>query len=56
MGLDARPGFFARAWFSEQDSAALVALAAQLGIPIVVTEEEPERNGATDPTGYGPTR
>jgi len=58
--VDAQPGFFARAWFSEQDSAAagsalaraawLVALAAQLGIPIVATEEEPERNGATDPS------
>jgi nicotinamidase-related amidase len=29
--------------------AWLVAIAARLGIPVVVTEEEPERNGATDP-------
>jgi nicotinamidase-related amidase len=27
----------------------LVALAGRLGIPVVVTEEEPERNGSTDP-------
>ena len=57
--VDVQPGFLARAWFSEQDAAAaraaldrivwLVALAARLGIPIVVTEEEPERNGPTDP-------
>src|SRR5439155_954742 len=26
----------------------LVAVAARLGVPVVVTEEEPERNGATD--------
>jgi nicotinamidase-related amidase len=57
--VDVQAGFLARAWFSEQDAAAaqtaldravwLVALAARLGIPIVVTEEEPERNGPTDP-------
>jgi nicotinamidase-related amidase len=57
--VDVQPGFLARAWFSEQDVVAartaldrmvwLVALAARLGIPIVVTEEEPERNGPTDP-------
>ena len=56
--VDVHPGFLARAWFSEQDAAAaraaldravwLVALAARLGIPIVVTEEEPERHGPTD--------
>ena len=56
--VDMQPGFLARAWFSERDTAAarvaldravwLVALAARLGIPVVVTEEEPERNGATD--------
>jgi nicotinamidase-related amidase len=55
--VDVQPGFLARSWFSEQDAAAartaleraawLVALSARLGIPIVVTEEEPERNGAT---------
>lgn len=57
--VDVQPGFLARAWFSEQDAAAaqtaldsvvwVVALAARLKIPIVVTEEEPERNGPTDP-------
>jgi nicotinamidase-related amidase len=56
--VDVQPGFLARAWFSEQDVAAsqaalertawLVSLAARLGIPIVVTEEEPERHGRTD--------
>src|SRR5947209_3567062 len=30
-------------------AAWLVALAARLAIPVVVTEEEPERNGATEP-------
>jgi nicotinamidase-related amidase len=57
--VDAQPGFLARDWFSSEDTAAaasaldravwLVALAVELGIPIVVTEEEPERNGSTDP-------
>jgi nicotinamidase-related amidase len=57
--VDAQPGFLARDWFSADDTAGagsaldravwLVALAAALGIPIVVTEEEPERNGSTDP-------
>jgi len=57
--VDMQAGFLARAWFSEQDVEAarqalgragwLVAVAAKLGIPIVVTEEEPERNGPTDP-------
>jgi len=57
--VDVQPGFLAREWFSEQDAAAasaalaravwLVALAARLEIPVVVTEEEPERNGSTDP-------
>jgi nicotinamidase-related amidase len=57
--VDAQPGFLARSWFSAEDAAAagaalervvwLVAVAAELGIPIVVTEEEPERNGPTDP-------
>jgi nicotinamidase-related amidase len=56
--VDVQPGFLERAWFSERDSAKartalermlwLVALAARLEIPIVVTEEEPERNGQTD--------
>jgi len=57
--VDVQPGFLARDWFAEADVVAartaldrvvwLVALAARLGIPIVVTEEEPERHGATDP-------
>jgi nicotinamidase-related amidase len=57
--VDVQPGFLARSWFSPEDAAAaqtmldrvvwLVALAARLEIPIVVTEEEPERNGPTDP-------
>jgi nicotinamidase-related amidase len=56
--VDVQPGFVAREWFSPDDELAsrtaveraawLVALAARLEIPIVVTEEEPERNGATD--------
>jgi nicotinamidase-related amidase len=56
--VDMQPGFLARAWFSEQDTIAaraaldravwLVALASRLRVPIVVTEEEPERNGSTD--------
>ena len=57
--VDVQAGFLARAWFSEQETLAagavldrmvwLVAVAARLAIPIVVTEEEPERNGPTDP-------
>jgi nicotinamidase-related amidase len=57
--VDAQPGFLARSWFSPEDVAAagsaleratwLVAVAVALEIPVVVTEEEPERNGATDP-------
>jgi nicotinamidase-related amidase len=56
--VDVQPAFLARDWFSDDDVATsgaaldrmvwLVALAARLGIPIVVTEEEPERNGSTD--------
>lgn len=56
--VDLQPGFLAKAWFSDEDEAAaasardraawLVALAARLAIPIVATEEEPERYGATD--------
>jgi nicotinamidase-related amidase len=48
--VDVQPGFLA----AEADSAVegmawLVAVAARLGVPVVATEEEPERNGATDP-------
>jgi nicotinamidase-related amidase len=56
--VDAQPGFLAREWFTDEDVAAartalermawLVAVAARLGIPVVATEEEPERNGSTD--------
>jgi nicotinamidase-related amidase len=56
--VDAQPRFFRKEWFSEADTTAahtaleraawLVSLAATLGIPVVVTEEEPERNGATE--------
>src|SRR4051812_7643226 len=46
--VDAQPGFLP----DEAESAVarmawLVALAGRLGIPVVVTEEEPERNGST---------
>jgi nicotinamidase-related amidase len=57
--VDVQPGFLAKDWFSERDAAAaraaldrmvwLVAVAARLGVPIVVTEEEPERHGSTEP-------
>ena len=57
--VDVQPRFLAGPGLSEQDALAaeqaleravwLVALAGRLGIPIVVTEEEPERNGPTDP-------
>ena len=48
--VDVQPGFLA----AEADGAVermawLVAVAARLGVPVVVTEEEPERNGPTDP-------
>jgi nicotinamidase-related amidase len=42
LGAGAEPALERIAW--------LVAVAARLGVPVVVTEEEPERNGATDPT------
>lgn len=47
--VDAQPGFLpAEAEAAVERMAWLVALAARLGVPVVVTEEEPERNGATD--------
>jgi nicotinamidase-related amidase len=56
--VDLQPGFLARDWFTPDDVAAarsaaaragwLAALAVRLGIPVVVTEEEPERHGTTD--------
>jgi nicotinamidase-related amidase len=48
--LDVQPGFLApEADGAVERMAWLVAVAARLGIPVVVTEEEPERNGPTDP-------
>jgi nicotinamidase-related amidase len=51
--VDAQPGFLDRldALVAEQivvRIAWLVGVAVHLGIPIIVTEEEPGRNGATD--------
>jgi nicotinamidase-related amidase len=47
--VDAQPGFLAAgADEAVERMAWLVALAGLLGVPVVVTEEEPERNGATD--------
>jgi nicotinamidase-related amidase len=55
--IDAQPGFYppdlpeadrAAAETALTRAAWLTALAAALGVPIVVTEEEPERNGRTD--------
>ena len=40
LGAGAEPALERIAW--------LVAVAARLGVPVVVTEEEPDRNGATD--------
>ena len=55
-----QPGFLARDWLPPDDVAAarsaleraawLVALAARLGAPVVVTEEEPQSHGSTDPS------
>jgi len=47
--VDAQPGFLPpEAEPALLRMAWLVALARPLGVPIVVTEEEPERNGRTD--------
>jgi nicotinamidase-related amidase len=55
--VDAQPGFLGKDTFTEADTVAarsalarmtwLVAIAARLELPIVVTEEEPERHGTT---------
>ncbi len=46
--VDAQPGFLPAAADQTTDCIAwLVAVAARLGVPIVATEEEPERHGAT---------
>jgi nicotinamidase-related amidase len=57
--VDAQPGFFAYDGLSEADAgraadavtriAWMAGLAALLDIPAVVVEEDPERNGHTDP-------
>jgi nicotinamidase-related amidase len=48
--VDAQPGFLAVESDRAVDRMAwLVAVAVRLGVPVVVTEEEPERNGPTDP-------
>lgn len=47
--VDAQPGFLPpEAAAAVERMAWLVAVAVRLGVPVVVTEEEPERNGATD--------
>jgi nicotinamidase-related amidase len=47
--VDAQPGFLAtEAEPAVERMAWLVAVAVRLGIPVLVTEEEPERNGVTD--------
>lgn len=56
--VDAQPGFLAKETFTDADTAAarsalariawLVALAARIELPVVVTEEEPERHGVTE--------
>lgn len=47
--VDAQPGFLpVEAEGAVERMAWLVAAAVRLGVPVIVTEEEPERNGATD--------
>lgn len=47
--VDAQPGFLAaEAEAAVERMAWLVAVAERLGVPVIVTEEEPERNGPTD--------
>ena len=47
--VDAQPGFLpAGSEPAVERMAWLVAVAARLDVPVVVTEEEPERNGTTD--------
>jgi len=47
--VDAQPRFLGDGAEPARDRIAwLVAVAARLGVPVVVTEEEPGRNGATD--------
>lgn len=47
--VDAQPGFLpVEAETAVERMAWLVAVAVRLEVPVVVTEEEPERNGTTD--------
>lgn len=47
--VDAQPGFLPQEGDTAVERMAwLVAIAARLDVPIVVTEEEPERRGSTD--------
>lgn len=46
--VDAQPAFLDGADDVVANIVWLVAVAARLGVRVVVTEEEPERNGATD--------
>ena len=47
--VDAQPGFLSGGDDVVARIAWLVRVAAALDVPIVVTEEEPDRNGPTDP-------
>jgi nicotinamidase-related amidase len=47
--VDAQPGFVHGDTEALERAAWLVALAEVLQVPVVITEEEPEVNGATDP-------
>jgi len=49
--VDAQPGFLDKGDSSQalERMTWVAAIAARLGIPIVVTEEEPERHGTTHP-------
>ncbi len=47
--VDAQPGFLDGADQALERAAWLVGFASDLGVPVIATEEEPERNGATDP-------
>ena len=48
--VDAQPGFLSpEAERAVERMAWLVAIAVRLGIPVLATEEEPERNGSTEP-------
>jgi nicotinamidase-related amidase len=51
--VDAQPGFLEGAQEALARAAWLVALARDLDVPVLVTEEEPDRNGATDPRIVG---